>query len=242
MRCTGAHVAADGRPAKAPTAQKVRFFLVGNGDRCVAHGRSDGRPKAHSPPEARCWQVLTRTNVINEGLPKGGHSGKFWVERRVYLARVSTAPREPHTAPRPSRWNVVHSPHRRARTALQLVIRCLCPLVIRRLQHGILIKNPFLPFRDRGSFLLALNCGRSLQLRRRVPRNRRPQRSRRCHMSKYAHELVDNGQDGRLVRALHMMRLRCVVATPKTKHRLAHAHTYTAAPCTLMRSVEQQIT
>ena len=28
MRCTGAHVAADGRPAKAPTAQKVRFFLV----------------------------------------------------------------------------------------------------------------------------------------------------------------------------------------------------------------------
>ena len=159
MRCTGAHVAADGRPAKAPTAQKVRFFLVGNGDRCVAHGRSDGRPKAHSPPEARCWQVLTRTNVINEGLPKGGHSGKFWVERRVYLARVSTAPREPHTAPRPSRGNVVHSPHRRARTALQLVIRCLCPLVIRRLQHGILIKNPFLPFRDRGSFLLALNCG-----------------------------------------------------------------------------------
>ena len=34
-------------------------------------------------------------------------------------------------------------------------------------------------------------------------------------MSAYAHELVDNGKDGRLVRALHMMRLRCV-ATPKT--------------------------
>ena len=58
-------------------------------------------------------------------------------------------------------------------------------------------------------------------------------------MSAYAHELVDNGKDGRLVRALHMMRLRCV-ATPKTNTPLG--------PCphihggTLMRSVEQQIT
>ena len=225
---------------RRPPRRKCAFFSSETATAASPMGARTDVPR----PTARPRRLLasTRTNVINEGLPKGGHSGKFWEERRVYLARVSTAPREPHTAPRPSRWNVVHSPHRRARTALQLVIRCLCPLVIRRLQHGILIKNPFLPFRDRGSFLLALNCGRSLQLRRRVPRNRRPKRSRRCHMSKYAHELVDNGQDGRLVRALHMMRLRCVVATPKTKHRLAHAHTYTAAPCTLMRSVEQQIT
>ena len=54
-------------------------------------------------------------------------------------------------------------------------------------------------------------------------------------MSDYAKELVNNGKDGRLVRALHMMRLRCVVATPKTK-------TPRPMPSTLMRSVEQQIT
>ena len=97
---------------------------------CPARVRADGprntRPSlpcpfltfaAASSRNVVPMQVLTRTNVINEGLPKGGHSGKFWEERRVYLARVSTAPREPHTAPRPSRGNVVHSPHHRARTA-----------------------------------------------------------------------------------------------------------------------------
>ena len=49
------------------------------------------------------------------------------------------------------------------------------------------------------------------------PARRRSQnlRFRVGDMSAYAHELVDNGKDGRLVRALHMMRLRCV-ATPKT--------------------------